>query len=137
VWRDLDLFDIDNLEKKVYEVGYLSQEVINLLKLNNKEMPILLSDDKIKYISKHADEFSSYEAYKKCTESIHDVILYPDYVALHPNGKSIEFIKRIDNLVVAAVRIKSSGNLWIKTLYPISESKLNRYIQSGNAKKCF
>jgi hypothetical protein len=133
---NLDLFDINSLDKRVYEVGYLCQEVIDLLGLDVKEMPILLSNDKIKYISKHADEFTSYEAYKKCTESIHDIILYPDYVALHPNGKSIEYIKQMDELVISAVRIKSSGNLWVKTLYPITQAKLNRYIQSGNAKKC-
>jgi len=131
----LGLFDIENLKKSVYEVGVLSRDVINLLNLSLDEMPILFGDDRIKYVSKHAHEFPSYKVYKDCLESIHTIISEPDYVALHPKGQSIEYIKQLDELVLVAVRIKSVGSLWVRSFYPITKSKLNRYISEGTAQK--
>jgi len=37
--------------------------------------------------------------------------------------------------MLAAVRVKSSGNLWVKSIFPISESKMEIYIKAGTAVK--
>ena len=131
----LESFNIDNLEDNAYQVGTLSQDVINLLNLSMDETAIMLGDDRIKYTSKHSHEFKSYETYKNCVNSIPHIIACPDYVALHPSGKSIEYIKQLDDIVLVAVRIRPRGNLWFRSLYPISPSKLSRYIKEGTAKK--
>jgi hypothetical protein len=131
----LDSLNVDNTEDKVYQVGTLSKNIIGLLNLNIEETAIMLGDDRIKYTSKHAHEFESYANYQKCIDSIPDIILSPDYVSLHPSGKSIEYIKKLDEPVLAAVRIRPRGKLWFRSLYPISAAKLNRYIQEGTAKK--
>jgi hypothetical protein len=132
----VEYFDIDNIDKKFYNVGSLSSDVVNLLGLNSTvNTPILFSDDKIKYTLKHSHEFDSYEQYKACVEAIPDIISNPDYIAKHPNGESIEYIKTLDKLVLVAIRIKQSGNLWVKSFYPITQAKLQLYIDDGTVKK--
>ena len=127
-------FNIDNLDKKIYHVGILTDEVIQLLGLNLNSTNIAFSEDKIRYAEKHADKFESYEQYKYYIESTPDIISNPDYVALHPSGKSIEYIKCVDEILLVAVRVRQHGHLWVKSFYPITQSKLDLYIKVGTAK---
>lgn len=131
----MDIIDIDNINKKVYEVGTLKQDIIDMFNLNMSEKTICFSDDKITYTLKHKHKFDNEEQYKECIESTPEIIENPDYVALHPNGQSIEFIKGMDKIMLVAVRVKRKGNLWVKSIYPISQAKLDLYIKSGTAKK--
>ncbi|QUI24844.1 hypothetical protein HZI73_22200 [Vallitalea pronyensis] len=129
-------FDIDNLTQNAYVIGKLNEEIINLLNLTMDETDILIGKDKIKYTLKHKHKFRNDEEYKKCIEFTPDIIANPDYVGVHPNGKSIEFIKTIDQTLVVAVRIKPKGILWVKTIFPITPDKLNVYKKSNTLKKC-
>ncbi|MCL2628509.1 MAG: PBECR2 nuclease fold domain-containing protein [Oscillospiraceae bacterium] len=131
----MEYFDIDNLYKRNYLVGRLTEKVINLLKLATIETDILISKDKIKYTLKHEPDFESYEQYKKCFEMTPDIIANPDYVALHPSGESIEYIKQLDKTVLLAVRIKSGECMWVSSFFPITRAKLNVYIREGTAKR--
>lgn len=128
-------FDIDNIEKEKYLVGKLTEDINCLLELNLGEKLIYISNDKIEYTQKHSHKFNSYNEYKTCIESTPSIVQYPDYVAVHPTGQSIEFIKRINEIMLVAVRIKPHGNLWVKSVFPITEAKLNKYIDSGTVKK--
>lgn len=126
-------FNIDEIDKRVYNLGRLTDEVIDLLGLDLEPTSICISDDKIEYTKKHEHKFKSYKTYKRCVEEAPNIIEQPDYVALHPNGNSIEYIKKIDEVMLIAVRLKKSGNLWVKSIFPISESKMNLYIKAGTA----
>ena len=130
-----DRLDIDNINKKVYHVGVLTPEIINILSLDIQSANICISDDKITYTKKHESKFKDYSEYKKCIEETSNIIANPDYVAVHPNGNSIEYIKKIDQVMLVAVRVKNAGTLWIKSIFPITESKLAVYIKTGSAKK--
>lgn len=131
----MEKFDINNITKNSYHIGMLTKKVIDTLGLSLKETKILLGQDKIKYTEKHKHKFKNFDEYKKHIELTPDIIANPDYVALHPNGKSIEYIKRINEIMLIAVRVKPHGFLWVKSVFPISEAKLNVYIESGTAKK--
>jgi len=131
----MEYFNINNLNKNSYLVGRLTQDVINILKLPTIETDIFISKDKIKYTKKHEQDFNSYEQYKKCFEMTPDILKTPDYIALHPNGDSIEYIKQLDKTVLLAVRIKSGERLWVSSFFPISRAKLNLYIREGTAKR--
>jgi len=128
-------FDIDDVNTKVFELGELSKEVIVLLNLNTNESKILLSNDRIKHIKNHQNDFLSYEEFKLCTESAADVIQNPDYVGMHPDGESIQYIKELSENMVVAVKINNKGVKWVKSIYPISDAKLEGYINSGRLKK--
>lgn len=128
-------FDIDDNSTKVFELGTLDKEIIDLLNLNTIEGKILLSSDRIKHIKKHEKDYSSYEEFKKCTESAIEILQYPDFVGIHPDGDSIQYVKEISKNVLVAVRINNTGKNWVKSIYPISDSKLEGYLNSGRLKK--
>ena len=131
----MDRLDLNNITQSSYHIGILTLEVIEILGLNLKETKILIGQDKVKYTEKHKHKFSSYNEYRRHIELTPEIIANPDYVALHPTGKSIEYIKRIDEVMLVAVRVKPHGNLWVKSIFPISEAKLNVYLKSGTVKK--
>lgn len=49
-------------------------------------------------------------------------------------GQSIEYIKRINEIMLIAVRVKQHGYLWVKSIFSITDAKLNAYIQAGRVK---
>ena len=113
-------------------IGRLTKEVISLLGLDRSECDIILWEDRLKYIQKHIIDFGdSIEDYEKHVELIPEIIQNPDYIGKHPNSRSIEYIKRIDRLMLVAVRLKVSGNLAFRSAYPIRDEQLKNYIKAG------
>jgi len=127
----IEHFSIDNLNKGAYCVGKVSKKVIGLLNLNINEVDIIFSKDKIEYTQKHIQDYKTYDDYKRLTELTPEIISNPDYISMHPSGKSIEYIKVIDEVMIVAVRVKPSGVLWVKTVFPITIDKFNIYKSSG------
>jgi len=111
------------------KIGILTNQVINSLNLSKDECNIVLWEDRFKYIQKHKSDFKSEESFYKCVAQIPEIIANPDYIGKHPTKNSIEYIKRIDELVIVAIRIKQ-GQLALRTVFPLTESQLQDYIQS-------
>lgn len=131
------MLDIDELESgfgKV-EIGILSQEIIDLLGIGINPCKIVMWEDRFNYIHKHIVDFKSAESFRSCIAKIPEIIANPDYVAKHPTKNSIEFIKRVDELMIIAVRIRPHGELALRTAFPLSEDQLKDYIQKGTAIK--
>ncbi len=116
--------------KKV-KIGELTSEVIDKLNIDRKPCNIVMSRDKLKYTEKHKDDFKNESDYFKCVQKIPAIINNPDYVGLHPNDDSIQYIKRVDELMLVGVRIKQFGEMYYTTAYPISETKLQNYINNN------
>ena len=129
---DLNIF---NSGVKCVEVGKLTDEMIKFLNLSRNPGSIVLWNDRFKYIEKHKNDFQSEEEYYKHIQEIPNIIENPDYLGLHPKDNSIQFIKRIDALMLVGVRIKNQGSLSIRSSYPISEDQLKTYIASNTAWK--
>ncbi|WP_059170220.1 PBECR2 nuclease fold domain-containing protein [Bacillus sp. FJAT-27445] len=130
-----DSFNIDDLRETPYLIGTLTNEIITLLNLSLSERHILIWKDRIKYIEKHKEDFSSDLEFKKHIEAIPSIVQNPDYVGLHPKGDSLQFIKKIDKTILVAVRVKNKGKLAVRSAYPIDELKLESYLKSGTVKK--
>jgi hypothetical protein len=81
-------------------VGQLTQELIDIMGLNISETDIVLWKDRIKYFEKHKKDFESEEDYKKHVSKLPEIIQNPDYIGEHPTKNSIEFIKKIDELML-------------------------------------
>lgn len=127
--------NIRKLKKGPHIVGVAKKEILAELGLpSNEELNIVLWKDRLHHIEKHKKDFSSEEEYFSHLESIPDIINDPDYIGLHPTNNSIEYVKRLDKLVLVAVRIKNTGPLAIRTLYPLKESQLKNYLDSGRMK---
>lgn len=67
-------------------------------------------------------------------EKIPLIINEPDYVGYNTNNNSIEYIKRLGDLTLVAIRIKPKGDLFLRSIYPISEVKLKNKIISKEYK---
>ena len=82
-------------------------------------------------MEKHRSEFDDFDA---TFERIGEIIQSPDFVGRHPNGQSLEYVKRIDGNVLVAVRL--SDKLTVRTMYVISETKLKIILRLAELKKC-
>ena len=115
-------------------IGKLDKKIIKLLWLAYKVgQPIILGDANISHMQRqHSEDFAKYG------KDIKNIIANPTYVAKNPNQDSIEYIKeyKIDNeFVLVAVRISSKGNLFARTLFTMTQKKINTYLKNGYAKK--
>ena len=129
---DINIF---NNGIRCIEVGKLTNEIIQFLNLQRSPGSIVLWDDRLEYIEKHKADFKTEEDYYRHILEIPNIIEKPDYLGLHPKDNSIQFIKRIDEIMLVGVRIKNIGSLSIRSSYPISQDQLNHYIASNTAWK--
>lgn len=116
------------------QIGKVDKKVIKLLKLQyEEELPIILGDTNIEHMKRqHPDD------YKKYGDKISEIINNPTYVAKNPNQGSIEYIKeyKINNdFILVAVRISNKGTMFAKTMFKMTERKINIYLENGYAKK--
>ena len=82
-------------------------------------------------LRKHPAEYIKYGCY------IHDIISKPDYVGINPGDGSIEYVKDFPaegNFVKVAVRAANSGEYFVRSVYVLSSSKVQRYIFNGTLK---
>ena len=132
VFDKIDPYDIN---KKLYHVGKLGNDIIQLLNLQIPETDIYLHRKSIAHIKAHDVDFASASGTSIYIAQIPDILENPDYVSLHPDGKSIRYIKRYSDIITVAVSLTiANGGLRVKTLFPITNAKLQGYIDSGNAK---
>ncbi len=132
------MLNICELEKGFVniKIGELTKEYIDILGLNIKPRTIIMWEDRFQYIHKHIKDFDGDKnQFDVCMSRIPEIIDDPDYIALHPTKGSIEFIKRVDKLMIVVIRIKQSGSLAFRTAFPLSEEQLNDYIKCGSAIK--
>jgi hypothetical protein len=113
------------------KIGNLSKEIVDAFNLNYEEgTEIKLTRGRKRHMSKHREEFADFDA---TFDSIDEIIASPDYVGLHPNGDSLQYIKRMDGNVLVAVRL--GDNLTVRTMYVITENKLRNYIEADRIKR--
>lgn len=116
------------------QIGKVNKRVIELLNLGYKEeLPIIIGDTNIEHMKRQHPK--DYEKYK---DKIKDIVNEPTYVAKNPNKGSIEYIKKykIDNeFVLVAVRISNKGTMFVKTLFKMTERKINIYLNNNYAIK--
>jgi hypothetical protein len=112
------------------KVGFLKQEIIDLLNLKIQPGEIRLLSGGTKHIKKkHVNCFNNYFL------EIPEIIKNPDYVGTNPKYLgSIEYIKKLKDIVLIAVRLNRSKNLIIFTMYEITDSKIINMINSGRIK---
>lgn len=118
---------------KLNKIGFLDDKVIKLLQIDNSKLGdrnIYLKSSRKKHMEKHRNEFNDFES---TYNRIDEIIMNPDYVGIHPNGKSIEYIKIIEKTTLVAVRLDKK--LTVRTMFPITKEKLQLYLKSGSTKK--
>jgi len=134
----IEHYNINSLDKLEYTVGRINQDVINLLGLQICECDIKLTAKRIRHTKKHEWQFDSFSDYKTCIESAPEIIGSPEYVGLHPDSNSVRYVCSVGFakiVILVAVGLDGVNEQWIKTIYPITDEKLNLYIASGQLVK--
>ena len=96
---------------------------------------IIFWKSRIKHIQKHISDFDSPEQFKQCFENIPSIISNPDFISTNPKDNSISFIKRQSKNTSVAIRIANDGKASFRTMYPLRDSQLKNYLESGRAQK--
>lgn len=143
----LDNFDINKLtngKSKNIKIGELSPEIIGILNLDIKPQDIYVWSPRIlEHCEKHKNEYSSPTAYNNAIKSIPLIISNPDFIGRHSNG-NLSYIKRLEDISLVGIQVikgNEKGNLLFRTIYPITEDKLehnlriNKYISLNNQHK--
>lgn len=128
-------FDINKISKgksRNIKIGELSQEVIDLLNLDLKPQNINIWSTRIEeHCEKHKDEYSTPSSYNQAINSIPLIIENPDYIGKHRNG-NLQYIKRLDDISLVGIQIiKGNNSLLFRTIFPITEDKLEHSIKNG------
>lgn len=114
-------------QKEIKEIGYLNEKVIDTFSLSYKNnQPILIGKSNINHMKKeHPLDYDKYGKF------IPDIISKPDYIAKHPKKESIEFIKKFYtnkiDYVLVAVRASGGGELYTRTLFIMTDVKVEMY----------
>lgn len=118
------------------KVGKITKDLSNKINFGYTG-EIYASPGVIKHIKKrhkNGKNALSYKIINNILPTIEDIILAPDYIGTHPCkvGTSIEFVKKVDVNLLVAVEVDLDNNyIYVASLYPLSESKLNSRITSG------
>lgn len=128
----LDLQKLNRGKSKNIKIGELSKEVIEILNLDLKPQNINIWSNRIdEHCKKHKSEYASATNYYQAIESIPLIIHSPDYVGVHPNG-NIQYIKRLNEISLIGIKItKGNNGLLFRTIFPITEDKLEHNIRTG------
>lgn len=119
------------------KVSFIKEEVLKLCtseKLTfTLNQPIFISEGNEEHIKKdHPIE------YEKYFSELSNILDDPDYLGVHPNGRSIQYFKFFGDgpeRVLVAVRATNKGKLFVRSLYSVTEEKFNGYLESGTLKK--
>ena len=84
---------------------------------------IVLYSGRITHFAKHELEFSSKTAYNASVNNIDKIIKNPEFISYDPKNNSLEFVKKMLDDTLVAVRVSASTDLKIKTIFPINEAK--------------
>lgn len=121
--------------KKPIKIGVINERVIDKLNLTiPPDTFIYMGESNLQHIKdKHPDDFEKYG--DKVTKIIHS----PDYIAKHPHKNSIEYIKIYYNgnekeYILLAVRATNVGIKFARTLFTMSQEKVNQYHVKGALK---
>jgi len=130
--EELDINQLNSSKSKNIKIGELSKEVIQLLNLNLKPQNINIWSSRLQeHCEKHKHEYSSTAAYYQAISFIPEILKNPDYVGIHKNG-NIQYVKKLDDISLIGIQIiNGGGNLLFRTIFPISETKLENSVKSG------
>ncbi len=110
------------------QIGKVTKKIIKILNLDYKEEePIFIGEANLNHMKEeHPGDFEKYGA------DIEEIIKNPTYLARNEKKKSIEFIKEYkidDEYVLVAVRVTNNNVHFARTMYVMSNEKVEKYFK--------
>ena len=110
-------------------VGRISQEIAKRYNLKDYEHQIIVQSTGLyKHTYKHIEEFTSIDSYNYALSNINKIIKNPMFVYYDQRRKSLLYFGKYKDeiCVVVKLRLKSNGDNYVATIYPVNQSKINR-----------
>jgi hypothetical protein len=128
--RRLEAYLMEEIKKPI-KVGEIDKRVCELLGLSIEPgTPIFIGPTNIKHMKdSHPEDFIKYFGELK------NILAEPDYLNQHPKDGSIQYIKMLEAHVMAVVRVSSKGTYFARSIYEMSENKLETYRKKKLLKK--
>lgn len=112
------------------KIGELNSKVINKLNLDCSPRNIVLTAERIYHCEKHKKEYKDELSYNQSIASIPKIIKSPDYIGFNKSNNSIHYVKKLEDTTLVAIRLSYRGALTLRTVFPLTEYKLNKEINS-------
>ncbi|MCL1875423.1 MAG: hypothetical protein FWF87_04090 [Synergistaceae bacterium] len=115
-------------------VANISSDVINILGLGIISAPILFGQSNREHIEKNHP--ATFAKYSRIFDSvISSVLKNPDYVGNRDGA--IEYVKIMPDgeILKVAVRSSKNGVYFARTMYPIQQEELDRFLSKNTLKK--
>lgn len=117
-------------------VGCINKEIADLANIEYQGN-VYAAPGVIKHIKRrHKNELSE-EILDNIIDTIKVVLKQPEYVGCHDKkvGGCIEFIKKIDDNILVATELDiKEGYLYIASMYPIKQAKIDTRLNGGRIK---
>ena len=116
---------------KVDKIGNFTKKIIDLLNLDIPEnTEIYIGNQNREHMEKkHSHDYYYYH------HLLPNIIENPDYVGIEPKNNSIEYIKEVSidpNVIIKiAIRVSSNGKYFVRTMYNISDHKIQSALNKG------
>lgn len=126
---------------KFVSIGRLSKEMVKFIIEKKPTFEGRISPDtdilfwaaRVKHTKRHKKDFSNEEEFELCLKEIPQIIQNPDYISIHPTDESVSFIKDYNKHTSVAIKISTDGKMVYRTMYPLTESQLQNYIENNRA----
>ncbi|MGN0455456.1 MAG: hypothetical protein ACI4F2_01180 [Acutalibacteraceae bacterium] len=123
------------MSSDVEKIGIVGNDIVDKFALDiSPDTPIFIGlNNRIHMENNHG------EIYRTYSERMCEIISGPDYVGVNPHDNSLEYYKNYNDAVVhikLAARPSKSGVFFAKTMFDISDSKLQSYLSKGRIKQC-
>lgn len=108
-------------------VGYILEQAIVLPELQEHlNKPIFQSLKLYKHTAKHTEEFKNVDSFNKTMANITKIISDPYFIYYDKEKQSLRYYKQLDEFVCVIVKLTPKRNLFVFTVYPVSESKIQK-----------
>ncbi|MBQ7890985.1 MAG: hypothetical protein IJO78_05185 [Erysipelotrichaceae bacterium] len=87
---------------------------------------IVVYKERYAHFAKHQSEFLNYSSYDYSVKSLDDIIQNPEFIVYDSKNNSLEFVKKLLDNTLVAVRVADCLELKVKTLYPINDIKKDK-----------
>lgn len=112
------------------KIGELTSNVIDKLNLNCSPRNILLTAERIYHCENHKHQYKDDASYNNSMSMIPEIIKHPDYIGFNEPNNGIQYVKKLDDATLVAVRISNKGALRLRTVFPLTDFDLNKKINN-------
>ncbi len=117
-------------------VGYITKNVMISSELEEHlNKPILQSLKLYKHTAKHVEDFKNVDSFNNTMANIKKVISNPYFVYYDKTKQSLRYYKYLDEFVCVIVKLTNKKHLYVFTVYPVNEPKIQKLEWEQNREK--